>query len=186
MRSTRALRSFRTVFSNRELGKLEAAFVGFSMAEWATWIAIMVFAFQRGGATEAGVVAVIQLVPSAVVAPLASALGDRYRRERFLVGGYALQVTAMLATGLALLLDAPVQVVYPLAAVAATTVTLTRPGQGALLPSLARTPDELTAANAATGVIESAAFLAGPALAGVLLGAWGPAAVFLAMAGILA
>src|SRR5919198_5587919 len=123
MRSTRALRSFRTVFSNRELGKLEAAFVGFSMAEWATWIAILVFAFQRGGATETGVVAVIQLVPSALIAPIASALGDRYRRERFLVGGYALQVAVMLATGLALLVDAPVEVIYPLAAVAATSVT---------------------------------------------------------------
>jgi MFS family permease len=176
---------FRTIARNRDLLRLEAAFAGFSMAEWGTWIAILVFAYQRGGTTEAGLVAVVQLVPSAVVAPFASSLGDRYRRDRFLTWAYSGQSVAMAATGGAMLLKAPGPVVIALAALAATSVTLARPGQGAALPSLASSPEELTAANVAGGAIESLAFFAGPAVAGLLLGLWGPSAVFLAMAGVV-
>ncbi len=95
------------VFHNASLRRVLAAFIGFSLAEWATWIAILVYAFNRGGATETGIAALIQLAPSAVVAPLAASLGDRMRRERALLLAYLVQVAAMGATGLLLLIDAP-------------------------------------------------------------------------------
>jgi len=44
-----------------------------------------------------------------------------------------------------------------------------RPAQAALLPGLARSPGELTAANVASSTIESVGFFAGPALGGILL-----------------
>src|SRR5206468_10158418 len=56
--------------------------------------------------------------------------------------------------------------------------TLTRPVQAAILPSLSRTPAELTAANVAAGSIETTGILIGPALAGVVLQALGPGPVF--------
>ena len=190
----RAVRSYllrlagvvRTVSGNPGLLRAELAFVGFNMAEWATWVSILAFAYQVGGAPATGLVAVVQLVPAALVAPLASIAGDRYRRERVLLGGYVVQAASMAATAAALLAGAPVPLVYGLAALAATAITITRPAQGALLPTLARTPDELTAANVASSWTESVSVLGGPALAALLLGAGGPGAVFAVMAGLLA
>jgi Cyclic nucleotide-binding domain/Major Facilitator Superfamily len=176
----------RAVSGNPGLLRVQLAFVGFNVAEWATWVSILAFAYQVGGAAATGLVAVVQLVPAALVAPLAAIAGDRYRRERVLLGGYLAQALSMLATAVALVASAPVPLVYGLAALAATAITVTRPAQSALLPTLARTPDELTAANVASSWTESVSVLAGPAVAGLLLGLTGPGAVFAVMAGLLA
>ena len=170
------------VFHNASLRRVLAAFIGFSLAEWATWIAILVYAFNRGGATETGIAALIQLAPSAVVAPLAASLGDRMRRERALLIAYLVQVVSMGATGMLLLVDAPAWLVYLGAAAAASSITLTRPIQAAILPSLSRTPSELTAANVAAGGIATASMLVGPVLAGLALAFTGSATVFLGAA----
>jgi Cyclic nucleotide-binding domain/Transmembrane secretion effector len=176
----------RTVSGNPGLLRVELSYVGFNVAEWATWVSILAFAYQVGGAAATGLVALVQLIPAALVAPLAAIAGDRYRRERVLLGGYLAQSASMAATAAALLTGAPVPLVYALAALAATSITITRPAQYALLPSLARTPDELTAANVASSWTESVSILGGPALAALLLGAGGPGAVFAAMAVALA
>src|SRR2546421_232367 len=47
--------------------------------------------------------------------------------------------------------------------------TAFQPAQAALLPALARTPEELTAANVSSSTLESLGFCVGPALGGVLL-----------------
>ena len=74
----RAVRVFRAVFGNPDLRRVELAFVGFNAAELGTWIAILVFAYEAGGAAAAGAIGVVQLVPAMIFAPVASLLGDRY------------------------------------------------------------------------------------------------------------
>jgi hypothetical protein len=176
----------RTVSGNPGLLRVELAYVGFNVAEWATWVSILAFAYEVGGAAATGLVALVQLVPAALLAPLAAVAGDRYRRERVLLGGYLAQAASMTATAAALLAEAPVPLVYALAALTATSITITRPAQYALLPTLARTPNELAAANVASSWTESVSVLAGPALAALLLDLSGPGAVFGAMAATLA
>ncbi len=61
-----------------------------------------------------------------------------------------------------------------------------RSAQAALTPSLARTPNELTAANAVASGVESIAVFAGPALAGVLLAVASTGVVFTATAALVA
>ena len=179
---THRLGSFRTVLADRNLRRVELAFLGFNMTESATWIAILVYAFERGGAAEMGAVSAILLLPCAIVAPFAAYAGDRFRRDRVLAVDYVVQGLALGATAATLYADAPAGLVYAAATVASISITFTRPAQNSLLPALTATPGDLTAANVVSGVVEGMGKMLGPIIAGILLGTSGSAAVFAAFA----
>ncbi len=169
----------RRLLGNSALRRVLAAYLLFIAAEFGTWVAILLYAYERTGPVSVGVVALIQLVPAALFAPAAAALGDRFPRERVIAVAYLVQAVAIFVTAAAMIVVAPVPIVYGLAAVAASSLVVIRPTQSALLPALAASPEDLTAANAATGLIEGAGMLAGPLLAAAVLTGGTPATVFL-------
>jgi MFS family permease len=179
-----SLRAFAAVFANADLRRLELAWSGSVVGQWGYEVALAVFAYRAGGAAAVGLVALVRLLPAAVVAPFAALLGDRFRRRRIMVAADLVRVCAMGGAAAAVFADGPAVVVYALAVLTALAGTAFPPAQSALLPSLARTPEELTAANATTTTIESVAFFAGPALGGVLLTFTSVGAVFACTAGL--
>lgn len=179
----RRLRAFGSLAGNGALLRVLAAYVMFILAEYAVWIAMLVFAYSRGGAAIAGLVAVAQLVPAAVVAPVVASVADRRSPVVLLAGGYLAQAAAMAGTAAAVIAGAPLPA-YAAAVVAATAVTATRPAQSALIPSVAATPDQLTAANVVAGWLEAAGVAAAGLLAGVLISLAGVGSVFVVCAGL--
>ncbi|HYZ13187.1 MAG TPA: cyclic nucleotide-binding domain-containing protein [Actinomycetota bacterium] len=182
---SRSLVAVKTVFANFELRRVELAYLLFYIARWGMRVAILVFAYQRGGVEEASLVAVIIEVPAAIVAPMASVIGDEIRRDRALLAGYVAQAAALAGTAGAIYADAPSTVVYGLTAVAAGCMTLTRPVQSALFPMLANSPDQLVAANVVAGSISAAMAFVGPVTSGVLLGLGGAELALAVYGGLL-
>jgi MFS family permease len=174
-------RTYRTVLSNRSLRRVLAAFFLFNAEEYAIWIAITLFAYDAGGATTAGIVAIAQLAPAAIVAPFASVLGDRFRRDHALALGYLVQSGAALACGIALAIG-PDIAVYLTAVVSACSITLTRPVHNAILPDLANTTSELTAANSVSSTAEGLGIMVGPLSTSLMVATLGLAAVPLTFA----
>src|SRR5688572_29808149 len=159
---------------NDNLRRAQLSYFAAWTAEWAFTVALGIVPYRDGGATAVGLVGLLRMVPSAVVAPLA----DRGRRERVLVLVSSIRGVATGAAGIVVALDEPVLIVYVLAALATVAGTLYRPAHSALLPSLCRTGQELTSANAVRGMLDSVATLAGPLLAAVLVEFTGVAVVF--------
>ena len=85
----------RDVGRARELRRVLLAYAGFSISEYATWLAVLFYALERGGPQEVGLVAFLLLVPAVLVTPFASYAGDRFRPQRALAAGYAAQSAAM-------------------------------------------------------------------------------------------
>jgi len=179
-----SLRVFSAVFANEDLRRLELAWSGSILGQWGYEVALAVFAYRAGGATAVGVVALARLLPAAFVAPFAALLGDRFRRRQIMIAADLARVCSMGGAAAAVFAGAPAEVVYAFAVLTAVTGTAFAPAQAALLPALARSPEELTAANATTTTLESVAFFAGPALGGVLLAFTGVGTVFAATAGL--
>lgn len=166
------------------LRKVLLSFAAFAFSEHATWLAVLVYALDRGGPREVGIVAAAQLVPAAIGAPFAAFAGDRFRPQRALAFGYAAQAVSMAATAGAMAADWSMWA-YVSASVVATCITFTRPVMRSLLPTITHSPRDLVAANVVAGLIEQVGVFGGPLVAGVIMGLWSPTAVFVVAAVIV-
>ena len=167
-RAIAALVGLREVLRNENLRRVELAWGAAIAAEWAHFVAFGIFAYDEGGAVAVGIAGLVRMLPAAIAAPFAASLGDRFRRERFLLANALIGCAALAASTVAFLAGSVV-LVFASAAVVGLASTLVRPALQALLPSLARTPEELIASNGATSTLEGLGTLVGPLVAGVLV-----------------
>jgi hypothetical protein len=177
------LRAFHALAGNRVLVRILAAYTLFTLIEYSVWLGMLVYAYSHGGATVAGLVAIAQLVPAAVVAPFMATIADRRSPVFLLTSGYLAQAAATAAAAVAVLAGVPVAA-YAAAVIAAAAETGTRPAQATLIPSAATTADQLTAANVLVGWVEAAGFAAAGLMTGALIALGGVTTVFAVCAGL--
>lgn len=170
--------ALREVFRNRNLRRLNLAFTGSVIGDWAYGVAASVYAYRQGGVTAVGLLEVVRFVSMAVLAPFAALLADKFDRKRVLIAADAVRVILVLTAALIIQLDGPALAVYALAIATSIVGTAFRPALAALMPTLAHHPGELTAANVASSTIESIGFFVGPAIGGLLLSVTGIATVY--------
>ena len=175
--------AFRGVFRNEQLRRLELAWAGSIIGAQAYSVALIVFAYRSGGASAVGLMGFIRWIPAAFAAPLTAVLADRFSRVRVMLVADLVRVAAMAGAAVLVATGGPDAIVFALAGFVAIVTTAFKPAESALIPSLARTPEELTAANVASSTIESAGLFAGPALGGLLLAVSSTSVVFAVTAG---
>jgi MFS family permease len=173
-----AARSFSRVFRNPNIRRLEGAWAVSIITYWAYGIALAVFAYEEGGAAAVGLVGLVRFIPSAIASPFTAMLADRYRRQIVIIVAELLRASFVALTVVVLVLDGPFALVLLLSALVAIVNSAEGPAESALLPTLAKTPRELTAANVVSSTIESLGIFGGPAIGGLLLAATSAEVVF--------
>jgi MFS family permease len=161
----------RAVLSEPDLRRLNVAYACAQLGGWIWFVAISVYAYRQGGASEVALMTAVRLAPTVIAAPFAGVLADRFERRRVMIAVELIVAVAMSVAGLLVLENWTAAGVYAAVAVASLAETAVDPARAALLPSLTKTPEQLTAANALEATIDGGALTLGPAIGGLLLSA---------------
>ncbi len=171
-----ALRRYVWLARNRPIRLLLMAWGACYASDLAAFTAASVYAYRTGGAGLVGIFGLARGLSGALLVPLVTSWSDRVRRERLLIASVVPRAVLLGAAGAAMASGGQAVLVIVLVSLAAGLASVFRQVQAALLPWLARTPDELTQANTAASMVQSAAMVGGPAVAAGLLArcpAWG-------------
>ena len=172
--------ALRGVFRSPGLRRIELAFLGSIMGIYANVVAVSIYAFHHGGATAVGLVMFARMGAAAVASPFTASLADRHDRRRVMLAADLVRVSTLAATAVAALAGIP-PAVFVLAVLTSVASTAFRPAEASLVPLLAGTPEELTAANVTSSTFDSIGTFAGPAGGALLYAVGGPALAFAAV-----
>ena len=157
---------------NRGLRQLEAAYGLWSIYELAIWVTLLLWAFAVSGAAFAGALAVAQLIPAALLAPVGGVLCDKFARDVVLRLTYLAQAISTALVAILIATNAPHIAVVLIAVLTAVLIGWTRPSHYAAAADLSHSAAEAAAANSVSGVLERAGYFAGPTIAGALTAAF--------------
>jgi MFS family permease len=163
-----------------QLRRLELSWLGFNLADMAVTVALGVYAFEIGGVTAVGLITVARTLPAIFSGPLFSVATDRLSRRSVLAIGYWGRAVATGLMTIALVVNAPIGVLYLLAPLDIILASSVYPASAALIPELSRKPEELGSANAVFTLMENIGSLVGPLIAAGLMALAGIEAVFVA------
>jgi len=170
--------ALRGVFRSPGLRRIELAFLGSILGIYANVVAVSIYAFHHGGATAVGLVMFARMGAAAVSAPFMASFADRHEQRRVMLATDLARVGTMAAIAASAAAGVPAAV-YALAILTSVVSTAFRPAEASLIPRLAETPEELTAANVTSSTFDSVGAFAGPAAGALLYALGGPTLAFL-------
>ena len=175
----------RDILGSPGIRRIEAAWACGIAGDAAFLVGLLVVAFAAGGPLAVGLVGAARTAPAIVSGTLAGAVAGRLPPGQLLLAVHLGRAVPAIMAALIVILGGPLAIIVLLAAVSAGAGTLVRPLQASVMPSFARRPDELVAANVAMSTGEGLGAFIGPlaASAGIALagpvGAFGAAALLL-------
>jgi len=171
---------------NGALVRLVGAHLLVVITEWASVIAVLVYAFERSGARATGLASLALLAPQLVGAPVAAALAGLWPPRRLRAAGLAVQVVGFAGAAWLASVDAPVGAVVAATVVSLVALGTLRPTGAVLLPGVVHTTAELTRGNLWMSQAEGISALAGPLVAAGLLALGGEAGALAGCAALVA
>jgi MFS family permease len=147
-------------------------------ADGALTVLMLVTAFNRGGVVAAALFGAIRMLPAILFGMFAGSLLQRFRGDRVLVALGIIRAAAAGLTAYVIAFAGPTMrdheqtllQLFVLASIAAAASAPVRPTQITLMPAIARSTDELVAANTVWSTGEGLGAFVGPFVAGVLMG----------------
>lgn len=170
------------MFRSPGLRRIELAFLGSIIGIYANVVAVSIYAFHHGGATAVGLVMFGRMGAAAIAAPFMASFADRHEQRRVMLAVDLIRVGTLALIAMSAAAHAPAAV-YTLAIVTSIVSTAFRPAEASLIPRLASTPEELTAANVTSSTFDSVGAFAGPAAGALLYAVGGPTLAFAAVSG---
>ena len=177
-----AAAALRDAMTNPGIRRLEIAWMLGIAADVALFVVLLVVAYSRDGVVATGLLGAFRMAPAVLSGAGSGALLRRWSGRTILLAAAVVRTAVAILALLAIQGEAPTVVLLLLAAVGGGAGAVVRPIQATLMPALARTPEELVAANVAWGTVEGIGSLVGPAIAAGLIAA----GLFAAVAGLAA
>lgn len=161
-------RPLTVVRENREIRRVAGGFAAVTLGEWVLGTTVAVHAFREGGALAVGLVG-FRFAPAALAGLWATQLAAHARHRRILSMTALARATATLAAAIALAVGLPFALVIGFVWLDAAAGSGYRPAQAALLPTLARSPGELTGAAVLVSNVKTSGQMIGALLGGALV-----------------
>jgi len=179
-------RAVRSAFRNPNLRRIELAFAAAIIGRYAVFLAVTLYTYHVGGVTAVAILTAVRQALAAVAAPFAGSLADRFSRERVMLASDLARFGFTAAMALLVHSGAPAVTVYACSVVVSIAGSVFRPAEASLTAAVARSPQELTAANVAGNSFESVGIFVGPSLGALIVAAagytWAFAVIALAFA----
>jgi predicted MFS family arabinose efflux permease len=172
--------SFRGAWRHRQWRWLLASFAVSSIGDFFYFVALIVFLIQSTGSPSwIAAAAVARLLAYALLGSLGGVVADRYDRRRLMILLDVVRAILMMILAGVVWRHGSPALVIALTVVNAAASTPYRAALVAATPALVH-EDDLSAANAAEGVVGQLAYFIGPALGGLVVAVGGTAMAFAA------
>jgi len=166
-----AIAALRDAMANPGIRRLELSWLLATAGDLALFVVLLVVAYSRDGVVATGLLGAFRMAPAVVLGATSGAALRRWSGRTILLTSALVRTVVAIGAVLAIQEGSPTVVLLLLAALGGAAGAVVRPIQATLMPALARTPEELVAANVAWGTVEGIGALVGPALAAVVIAA---------------